>query len=102
MKAKFLMFGFRLPNSILRQTKTSHFLLSNMLYLAVVNNIPVYKRLVAIAAYSVFFSHHKVLCLVTTGSFILNLIALLISVGADDKIFEPRHEKTNVLVSDLV
>ena len=54
----------------------SNFLQSNTLYLAVVNKIPVYKILVAIAACSVCFSHHKVLCLVATGSFIFKLIAL--------------------------
>ena len=54
----------------------SNFLQSNTLYLAVVNKIPVYKRLFAIAAYSVCFGHHKVSCLFATGSFILNLKAL--------------------------
>ena len=52
----------------------SNFLQSNTLYLAVVNKIRVYKRLFAIAAYSVCFSQHKVSCLFATGSFILNLL----------------------------
>ena len=83
MNAKIFTFGFRLPKSTFsianfdfKESKTSNFLQSNTRYLAVVNKIPVYKRLGAIATYSVCFSHHKVLCLVATGSFILNLIAL--------------------------